>query len=400
MIQELSDNSSGSEDEHSTNTLRRLKNSFSPRQHVPIAAVGGGGGGGGRSFDHRDKSPLLHRKAQSLDYLADKDDTRSLDLSLSSSSHGGTPPVAGGRHSRQGSDVVGGGHIRQSSDIVAGTTFRRESSDGILAPPSHRSERRNSGSSAVRRTHVRRMSDDIEWTSLGDKSGDELDEPSTSTVVSNIETKQLYLLVARCIAYPFNAKQQLETSPPKPKLNSERFCKIERTISVALEGGHNRTFEGFLTPGEQRCLRSDRFLECVRWFKDNVLVDEDVVRMCQSGSFSAKELELIFKVRAMKVLTFSSATRQLDTSEHQVWLNTFRKLIEHCSQAFSSCHTPPSSRSPTSPGAAGTAPNQDKLYRLFQNILGVKTIEHTIIYRECQVSVQRASSSPQLVTDL
>ncbi len=32
------------------------------------------------------------------------------------------------------------------------------------------------------------------------------------------------------------------------------------------------------------------------------------------------------------------------------------------------------------------APNADKLYKLFQNILKIRNIEHQILYKECQVS--------------
>ncbi len=33
----------------------------------------------------------------------------------------------------------------------------------------------------------------------------------------------------------------------------------------------------------------------------------------------------------------------------------------------------------------GTAPNPDKLYKLFRSILGINTNEHQILYKECQV---------------
>ena len=51
----------------------------------------------------------------------------------------------------------------------------------------------------------------------------------------DLERKKLYLLVARCIAFPFNAKYQIETTPPRVKLNRERFGLVCRTLRAVVE---------------------------------------------------------------------------------------------------------------------------------------------------------------------
>ena len=68
--------------------------------------------------------------------------------------------------------------------------------------------------------------------------------------------------------------------------------------------------------------------------------------------------------------------------------------MEQCSQAFAGRDSQGYLRSASS-GGGGGAPgagsasmlSQDKLYKVFQAILGIKSIEHQVLYRECQVGV-------------
>ena len=83
-------------------------------------------------------------------------------------------------------------------------------------------------------------------------------------------------------------------------------------------------------------------------------------------------------------LSQSSPTFSLDTSEHQLWCNTFRKAVELCSHAFPS--TPMMDRDSSLAGS-GTTPNTDKLYRLFQQILKIQNKEHQILFKECHVRI-------------
>ena len=200
------------------------------------------------------------------------------------------------------------------------------------------------------------------------------------------EKKLLYLMVARCIAYPFNAKYQLETAPPKPKLNEERFQNIVQILDVC----RDQDWEKFtpsslsLNGGETKCLRSEKFLNCLDWYMDNVLGRDDVVTMSKNGSFSVKELESIFKVLATKHIMYTSKELDVDNSELQMWCGTFRKLVEHGARGTRSGYSGARGVSPNE--NSGTGPNREKLYKLFQKILNIKSIEHQILYRVCQVS--------------
>ena len=205
---------------------------------------------------------------------------------------------------------------------------------------------------------------------------------------ADTDSKLLYLMVARCIAYPFNAKYQLETAPPKPKLNEERF----KNVVEMLDACRNKNWDVIqrsaisLNGIEYKCIQSEKFQNCLDWYMEHVMEREDVVRMSKSGSYSVKELESIFKVLATKHITYTSKDQLLDTAELQTWCSTFRKLVEHSARGIRSgglvgLRSP----SPTN-GNGGTGPNREKLYKLFQKILHIKSIEHQILYRVCQVS--------------
>ena len=145
---------------------------------------------------------------------------------------------------------------------------------------------------------------DDEWMKV-----DIRDECSPSAAEDNADTleaakafqrKQLYLLVARCISYAFNTKHQIETSPPKQKLNADRYRLIMRILSIILSGERHRSQDTFLTHQEQMTLRDQGFLTCLQWFVDTINHRPDVEEMCVDGRFSVKELENMFSSRARK----------------------------------------------------------------------------------------------------
>lgn len=216
--------------------------------------------------------------------------------------------------------------------------------------------------------------------------GASLSDDSTEEGDFNQEKKLLYLMVARCIAYPFNAKYQLETAPPKPKLNEERF----KAIVELLDSCRNQDWDKFtpaalsINNSETKCLRSEKFLNCLDWYMDNVLGRDDVITMSKNGSFSVKELESIFKVLATKHIMYTSKELDVDSSELHIWCSTFRKLVEHGARGIRSGYSGARGLSPNE--NSGTGPNREKLYKLFQKILNIKSIEHQILYRACQVS--------------
>lgn len=217
----------------------------------------------------------------------------------------------------------------------------------------------------------------------GDDSEIEYTPPPKEEDNEDLERKKLYLLVARCIAYPFNAKYQIETTPPRVKFSRERFILLCRTLRASVEdfGGEQAwEHEAKLTTQEQDVMSNQRFNLCVRWMIDVVLVRPEVVEICYNGGFSVKELESIFKVKATIVL--SEGKQETSTSEVTLWCNTFRKIMEKCSGGCFDRSI--AQRQKSIAGSVGMV-NQDKLYKVFQAILKIRSIEHQVLYRECQV---------------
>ena len=324
-----------------------------------------------------------HVKAPSADWSVDLAAARRgspSDISFDSdSSDTPMPSQRRGRSDTLDSDMPGQRRVRSEtldSDIVLLTMTR-----DAMPMCKQGSEMSDTGSLIV--PHARGMT-------FSDDSAEEGD-------FANREKKLLYLMVARCIAYPFNAKYQLETAPPKPKLNEDRF----QNVVEMLDACRNQDWEMIqrmvvsLNSAETKCLHGERFLNCLDWYMDNVLEREDVVAMSKNGSFSVKELEAIFKVLATKHIMYTSKELDVDSGELQTWSSTFRKLVEHSARCIRPGMSGARASSPSN-GNGGTGPNREKLYKLFQRILSIKSIEHQIIYRICQVIYLQCSPGIKL----
>lgn len=218
-----------------------------------------------------------------------------------------------------------------------------------------------------------------EWYSQHRHSIDNISNASGDELSDDFERKLLYLMIARCIAFPFNAKQQLDTSPPRPKLTRESFDHIYVILRACLNQdiGLLRRKVIPLSEHELRCIQDVDFLSCLQNYMDYALQRDDVVSMCYNGGFSVKELETIYSVLAVKHLVSRSPTRQVNPIELHQWESTFKKLVLQASRL--------SPIEPITPMSASGVPSQESLYELFQKILGIQSIEHKILYRECQV---------------
>ena len=204
----------------------------------------------------------------------------------------------------------------------------------------------------------------------------------------NFERKKMYLLVARCIAYPFNAKLHIENTPLRAKLNKDRFNQMAQVLHLTLDDYDKikQEFKLRLSKHEQEVVREELFLDCLRWMLEVVFCRPEVIEMCGKGGFSVKELEVIFSVKAVSVLSEEGGGTEVSFSDVTIWCTTFRKIVEQCSRAFLSDY----GSSHISKSTATSAPNKDQLYKLFQKILKIRSMEHQILVgasglRECQV---------------
>ena len=229
-----------------------------------------------------------------------------------------------------------------------------------------------------------------EQETMDSQSEIKLEEEDTS-----IQMKQLYLLVARCISFPFNAKSHLDTAPPKPKLNSVMYEKICDVLQLCASHDKSLQHELILTNNELKCIRNQEYHKTIRWYICSILKRHDVMKICCQGGFSARELENIFRVAISRqfrdaVLSNVSSSEKLskrieNDPKFQVWVSTFGKLLEHGRQlAMSEEEKKIVIRKQSLQGDS-----KESLYSTFQTILGISRSYHKKLFMACQVSLNQ-----------
>ena len=226
------------------------------------------------------------------------------------------------------------------------------------------------------------------WESVDSFSSDDDQETHENTPLLN---KQLYLLVARCIAYPFNSRFQIETAPPKPRLSNESYLKICDVLQAAINVDKTLQQHLILNGNELKTIVNADFLERVEWYLNNILTRDDVRVACVSGNFSIKELENVFRVSICQKFRskFEGGgggggdkvmNKKVESDpKFQIWVCTFVKLIEHGSQSVMS-------EKELRQINKQMSLEKQELYSMFQNILGVAKSDHQALFRTCHVS--------------
>lgn len=179
------------------------------------------------------------------------------------------------------------------------------------------------------------------------------------------EKLMLYVFVLRCIAYPFNAKQQTDVAKRQTKI-----CKQELSVIKA-------RFDKFLSG--QTDIESDKaFHVAVKCYYDTFLCSDRVVRMLGFGCCTANDFREVFKRNIEKRVRNVPNGLTIETILNS-WMAKFDSIYRGEERL--------SHRSPAR--MAGTTSemvlSKDQLYEMFQTILGVKKYEHAILYNACQV---------------
>ena len=229
----------------------------------------------------------------------------------------------------------------------------------------------------------------ISYESLTDDEGL---EPSTT-----LQNKQLYLLIARCIAYPFSAKLHVETAPSKPKLSEYMHKCIHEVLKQCVDQDKNLLQHLILNNSELKCIRNKEFQSIIDYYMNVILLKDDIKAICYRGCFSTKELENIFRVVVFKhfrgsllyqgqVTSTENVTRRIEADPaFQVWISTFGKLVEHGRQVSMSSKQRKELNKQMTAMQLG---NRDDMYRMFQDMLNVSRKDHQSLAQICQVSGQ------------
>nr|XP_056702101.1 calcium-dependent secretion activator 2 isoform X9 [Euleptes europaea] len=178
---------------------------------------------------------------------------------------------------------------------------------------------------------------------------------------------QLYTFVARCVAYPFSAKQPTDMARRQQKLNKQQLLVVKER------------FQAFLN-GETQIVADEAFCNAVRSYYEVFLKSDRVARMVHSGGCSANDFRDVFKkniekrVRSLpeidglsKETVLSSWIAKYDAiyrGEEDLYKQSNRMALSAVSELILS---------------------KEQLYEMFQQILGIKKLDHQLIYNACQL---------------
>ncbi|VDP39949.1 unnamed protein product [Soboliphyme baturini] len=169
---------------------------------------------------------------------------------------------------------------------------------------------------------------------------------------------QIYVCVARCIAYNFNAKQQTDIAKRLPKVTKQELGRIKERF-------------GAFVRGEIQIVVDEAFTNVVQSFSE-VLNSDRTLNMVLAGGFSASDFRELFRKiieKRLKETVINSWMAKFEYIYHSEEENVGRKSKPRCAQ---------------NPNADAVLSNE-QLYDLFQQILGVKKFEHQLIFNALQL---------------
>ncbi|XP_065412031.1 calcium-dependent secretion activator 2 isoform X9 [Chrysemys picta bellii] len=178
---------------------------------------------------------------------------------------------------------------------------------------------------------------------------------------------QLYVFIVRCIAYPFNAKQPTDMARRQQKLNRPQLQILKDR------------FQAFLN-GETQIVADEAFCNAVRSYYEVFLKSDRVARMVHSGGCSANDFRDVFKKNIEKRVR---SLPEIDgLSKETVLSSWIAKYDAICRGEEDLCKQP--NRMALS-AVSELILSKEQLYEMFQQILGIKKLEHQLIYNACQL---------------
>ena len=181
------------------------------------------------------------------------------------------------------------------------------------------------------------------------------------------EKLMLYVFVLRCIAHPFNAKQQTDMTRRQNKISKQDLSVIKAR------------FEQFLN-GMTKIESDKAFHYAVKSYFDTFLNGDRLLKMVSYGSCTAGDFREVFKSSIEKRVRNlpNGLTKETVLSSWMAKFDSIYRGEEH------SMRSPARMTGTTS--SSEMILSKDQLYEMFQTILGIKRYEHQILYNACQVT--------------
>ncbi|XP_058385060.1 calcium-dependent secretion activator 2 isoform X5 [Diceros bicornis minor] len=178
---------------------------------------------------------------------------------------------------------------------------------------------------------------------------------------------QLYVFVVRCIAYPFNAKQPTDMARRQQKLNKQQLQLLKDR------------FQAFLN-GETQIIADEAFCNAVRSYYEVFLKSDRVARMVQSGGCSANDFREVFKKNIEKRVR---SLPEIDGLSKETVLSSWIAKYDAIYRGEEDLCKQPNRM--TLSAVSELILSKEQLYEMFQQILGIKKLEHQLLYNACQL---------------
>ena len=179
---------------------------------------------------------------------------------------------------------------------------------------------------------------------------------------------KLYVLVARCIAYPFANDQHVDQSLSYPKRTTEsQLIRLRHHCETMLANADDEKSD-------------EAFLGAVEIFLKRVLTSVDVETIVRVGGWTTNNFSVVFANMAKRIISELELSANL-TMERvlNVWMQNLNigaldKEIVHRTTS-----------NETTFSSVNVMMNTDQLYEMFQEVLGVKKVEHLSLFNMFQV---------------
>nr|CAD2202488.1 unnamed protein product [Meloidogyne enterolobii] len=183
---------------------------------------------------------------------------------------------------------------------------------------------------------------------------------------------QLYVFVAKCIAYHFNAKQPTDMARRRLKITKSELSRIKDR------------FNGFLK-GDIQIPADEAFTKAIESYFEVFLKSERVAKVVQAGGFAANDFREVFRcnverrIRSLPEIDGLSKDTVLAS-----WMAKF-DLIMKCDDDTVQTKQNRGRLRGANQVIADVIMSKEQLYDMFQQILKVKKFEHQIIYNALQL---------------
>lgn len=179
---------------------------------------------------------------------------------------------------------------------------------------------------------------------------------------------QLYILVARCIAYPFNVRLPSDISRRKAKVTKKVLSVLRGRFGAFLDGKTNMTSD-------------DDFKRAIQVYADTILWSESVAKMINSGSYSEDDFRDHFKYSIEEdVCDLRNVEGVSKETVLALWMARFDVIFRGDMDDETISHENLEANSHSE-----LLLSKEELLNMFRRILGVVEYEHQLVFNACKV---------------